>query len=438
MRQLAQPRAAPAVARPRPGPAVGTKTVPFDYLFTFRLTGVPQNRVQDVVSISIEGRFVAVAMGYSVVPEAAGEAQRFEPAPDPAAAREPAITAVLFPGTTSDPVEVTAGSTPPLPLPQVRVVGAPGADVVVAELRSSQVRTMTLTSEGTGQVESPETSLAATFQVIDTTHGVSGPPVEVVRGASGTFLTPTFAADAGGHSLPLAGEAMPEALSCFGTAQRSVELFVIRQSGEVESQAMATLSAVEVEEGLFTGRTDPPLDLPLLRPGDTLGVRYPEDEGSPPVIPATTLTIPRPHPSSVTLGSLAAGLARSGRDLTQGFRLDPAAAPLFTADPPLDELSARQLSSAFLAGCRGADEVSFLYSIDTVGSGRELQSAPIHNVAGLGVADGDRPFRPFAKPVVFEPRSSIRFQIEELGGPAGTLYIVLQGYKVLGTGQPAR
>jgi hypothetical protein len=38
--------------------------------------------------------------------------------------------------------------------------------------------------------------------------------------------------------------------------------------------------------------------------------------------------------------------------------------------------------------------------------------------------------------MVFEPRSSIRLQIEELSaGPAGTLFIVLQGYKILGTGR---
>jgi hypothetical protein len=80
--------------------------------------------------------------------------------------------------------------------------------------------------------------------------------------------------------------------------------------------------------------------------------------------------------------------------------------------------------------------VSFLYSFDVGSTGREYQSKPIHNIAGLGSANGDRPFRPFAKPMVFEPRSSIRLQIEELSvGTAGTLFVVLQGYKILGTGR---
>ena len=91
-----------------------------------------------------------------------------------------------------------------------------------------------------------------------------------------------------------------------------------------------------------------------------------------------------------------------------------------------------------IAACSGAvaaEEASFRYSIDVVSTGRELQNKEIHNIAGLGIANGDRPFRPFAKPMMFEPRSSIRIQITEISGPPGTLFIVLQGYKMLGTGR---
>lgn len=80
--------------------------------------------------------------------------------------------------------------------------------------------------------------------------------------------------------------------------------------------------------------------------------------------------------------------------------------------------------------------VHFLYTIVDSGTGRELQNRQVHNIAGLGAADGDRPFRPFARPVPFVPRSSIRIEIEELSaGPFfkdGTLSIVLHGYKRLG------
>ncbi|MCC7125150.1 MAG: hypothetical protein IT178_09895 [Acidobacteria bacterium] len=80
--------------------------------------------------------------------------------------------------------------------------------------------------------------------------------------------------------------------------------------------------------------------------------------------------------------------------------------------------------------------IHFLYSIVDSGSGRELQNKAVHNIAGLGAADGDRPFRPFARPVPFVPRSTIRIEIEELSaGPLfkdGTLFLVLHGYKRLG------
>ena len=80
--------------------------------------------------------------------------------------------------------------------------------------------------------------------------------------------------------------------------------------------------------------------------------------------------------------------------------------------------------------------IHFLYTIVDSGSGRELQNKSVHNISGFGAADGDRPFRPFARPVPFVPRSTIRIEIEELSvGPFfkdGTLYIVLHGYKRLG------
>jgi hypothetical protein len=78
------------------------------------------------------------------------------------------------------------------------------------------------------------------------------------------------------------------------------------------------------------------------------------------------------------------------------------------------------------------EDVSFRYTIFDSGRGRELQNQPLHNVAGLGIADGDRPFKKLARSMVFLPRSTIRIRIEERFG-RGTLFIVLQGYKFLST-----
>jgi hypothetical protein len=186
-----------------------------------------------------------------------------------------------------------------------------------------------------------------------------------------------------------------------------------------------------------TGPDGKRIDKPL-SPGDVLLVRLVRNVIL--VTPATGIpfsmfAILRPNISTLTLGALAAGLEQSGADLTRGFRLNPDAVTLAAADLPLDQLSDGTRGRIFETGSVAAEEVSFLYSLDMGNTGREYQSKPIHNIAGLGIANGDRPSRPFAKPMVFEPRSFIRLQIEEISGPPGTLFIVLQGYKILGMGR---
>ena len=79
-----------------------------------------------------------------------------------------------------------------------------------------------------------------------------------------------------------------------------------------------------------------------------------------------------------------------------------------------------------------ADQIQFLYALFDEGTGREFQSEPILNTAGLGISNGDRPFRYFPKPIIFKPRSTIRLQITEISDFRGELHISLQGYKVLG------
>lgn len=123
------------------------------------------------------------------------------------------------------------------------------------------------------------------------------------------------------------------------------------------------------------------------------------------------------------------------------------------SDPNTREFQQLQLirlvSECFLMKLCG---IHFKYSIVDSGSGRELQNQPIHNIAGLGESGGERPFRPFAKPMLFMPRSTIRIEVEEISeGPiygyedpqtrqriGAELHIVLHGYKMLGygTGSP--
>ena len=109
------------------------------------------------------------------------------------------------------------------------------------------------------------------------------------------------------------------------------------------------------------------------------------------------------------------------------------------------ESDPRMLAQCLLIRLCGID---FKYSIIDSGSGRELQNQPIHNIAGLGEATGERPFRPLAKPMLFMPRSTIRIEVEEISEGlifgyedsvtkqrvGAELYIVLHGYKMLGYG----
>src|SRR5262245_36274896 len=93
--------------------------------------------------------------------------------------------------------------------------------------------------------------------------------------------------------------------------------------------------------------------------------------------------------------------------------------------------------------------IDFRYSILDSASGRELQNQPIRTIAGLGEAAGNRPFRPFAKPMLFLPRSTIRIEVEEISEGSlygdmvdrrngAELFIVLHGYKILGYGAGQR
>lgn len=81
------------------------------------------------------------------------------------------------------------------------------------------------------------------------------------------------------------------------------------------------------------------------------------------------------------------------------------------------------------------EDVSFTYSIFDSGSGHDLQNIELHNVAGLGIASGERPFKQLAVPLRLQPRSTLRVSVTEQFG-RGRLYIVLQGYKRLGPSLP--
>jgi len=140
----------------------------------------------------------------------------------------------------------------------------------------------------------------------------------------------------------------------------------------------------------------------------------------------------------IRLSHLVAQLDRlpiGQRDLVlkHGMRLNPDLASL----PIGGALSPAVLSQAFEAIAAPPDRIQFTYALFDDGSGREFQSDPILNTAGLGTANGERPFRHLARPITFAPLAVIRMEITELSTVPGELHVSLQGYKMLGgTGTP--
>lgn len=113
-----------------------------------------------------------------------------------------------------------------------------------------------------------------------------------------------------------------------------------------------------------------------------------------------------------------------------GFRINPGLLRVALQDGgDLSASVAPELLDRVFETLNRADDVSFRYTMFDGGTGRELQNGLIHNIAGLGIANGDRPFKRFARPMIFFPRSTIRVTVQEHFG-RGRLFLVFQGYKL--------
>jgi hypothetical protein len=423
-------------ARLQPGPP--TKTIPFDYVFQCALQGTRGNKVQDVVEISSEGVFVALSVSYSLMLDEQRTARTFQPVVQQTSTLLSPVFVPLF-SEFNDPRSFTG----------LLLTGIPKTEMAVLNLSNptsqDAVRPARIEDDGTVVVSiSLNSQEVRILRVWDKTHNLLS-ELFAARASPVLDVTPVIGPNITNKNAPVAGD---NTVHVYGRPGDRVNVFLLEKStGKFDEVGSAivldTITFTDERTGgapveLRTGgalvelrKAGSPISL---SPGDVLLVKI---DGS------TTLDIPlsmfvvRPRVvSDLTLAELEAGLEKIDADLTRGFRLNPNAANLVAADVSLAQLSDGRLGRIFETGSVAPEEVSFLYSFDIGSTGREYQSKPIHNIAGLGIANGDRPFRPFAKPMVFEPRSSIRLQIEELSvGTAGTLFVVLQGYKILGTGR---
>lgn len=436
--QSAEPMAAPL-----------TKTIPFDYVFEFKLKGKDPNNVQDVVKlqdvveISMQGVFVGVSIGYSFVLDES----KIPPTPIVIDETPPPPTPVLLniPG---------GGEGEPR---RVRIAGSPNTDMAVLRLIETQSQRLVTGVDGNEDVQKFVDILSnptenqseviittgpdgiAEFTLPDESEDLVTGGICVWDRGNNLFSSPlqsgVVGPKPGTGTFPAIGD---DTVFIYGFSSQiaTVLLFEGRTRKCFQVQTDAGNTEFNFNENgwaeikLIVAEPGQPAVQKKLAPGDLLVVRL-KDIRQPPDV----FAVPSPRRAGdISVGALLRGLSSSSGGITSGFRPNQRLANFVAANPPLGRVSGDLLENGFELA-RGAEEISFLYSIDIVSSGRELQNKPIHNIAGLGIANGDRPFRPFARPIAFEPRSVIRIQIEELATLPGTLYIVLQGYKTLGTGR---
>jgi len=164
------------------------------------------------------------------------------------------------------------------------------------------------------------------------------------------------------------------------------------------------------------------------------------------ILPRAAAALKNPTLRAVTLGHVIDGLAEASDEapleeaigpgvaaaLGNGIRLNPEFAEDVLLGQGTSSLKEEVFANLFRTVAPPPEQIQFKYAIFDDGSGREFQSEPILNIAGLGISNGDRPFRYFARPIAFDPQATIRMEVTEVSEFQGELHVSLQGYKVLG------
>lgn len=411
-----------------------SRTVPFDYVFRIPITGVPGTRSHELINVSTVGTFVTTSIGYSLEIDAP-----FGPEVD--LARGPASPPglVLLPDLGPGDPDAPAG-------PAIRVYGSRDAEVLLAAGRKTEAIVLD---------EIDEVGRSFTRVVLDKASGWSvGDPITATPvGSNARAVTVrTFALEGDWENVAPFGVAAQfgPALPAFGASKfevarlprRFLAVAVYGPPGDRTAASRGARGGPSAREPrLLLRETAPNNEDEILR-FDLKDAEEGSDAGVPErkkVLPGDTLILSydaqdysryettfRPDPLDLRLADIP-------RDaLALGFRLNPALARRLLANGPPDPGA---LVEPFDRCGAGPDDFSFLYGIFDNGTGRAYQNEMIHNIAGLGTPSGDRPFRFLPTPIVLEPRTVLRFEIEELSGGPGTLHVDFQGYKVIGSGR---
>jgi hypothetical protein len=433
-------------------PAV--RVIPYDYVADFNLTGAPGNLLQDVINIRAEGVFVAVSIGYGLNEE-----------------RGENLTLITGNGRSS-----------PATLGEITLDHIP-ADVLIEGFRINPEFDAVAVKNGKFNDSLPFEVAKNIFQRLKQTENFSF-LLSIVDTASGRELQNEPV-----HSVATLGRAdgrrpfktLPQPMVFM--PRSTIRLQVEERTAGVKGQLTITLHGYKVlgvagqleDTVRKLGEFDPLKKIPVYdhETGDyrTLGEALQRDIPTGKLVPfdyvSTLDLLGKPDnvvddevPINVDGGyvttalgysldvadtSVQIGLADETepdlktitlkdiepvQTLLDGMRIHPLRVRFaFSSDGRLSRVPKDMLGRMFQS-LNLPEAVRFVYSIADTGTGRDLQNRPIFNVAGLGIANGDRPFRILHKPMMFLPRSTIRVQVREVFG-RGRLFLVFQGYKIL-------
>jgi hypothetical protein len=436
------------------GDGTSSGLVPFDQAARFELKGVPGNIVQDVINISSDGAFVAVAIGYGFE-EDRTRAVKLEPGPVsttndflPGEVRLSQVpVAALIEGfrlnprfervILADPPEVSAGRRVALRERTFSTVRIPNTfdGNIIEQLKPPEEISFlfSIVDSGTGRElqDEPIHNLASLGSsngdrpfrmlakplVLQPYSSLRLQIVERSEGLRGTLFIVLY-----GYKT-LAGCAAPAGgVPAVDQSSRTIPFDYVTSFELTGSSGNLIEQEVPVNgEGGFVAST-----IGYGLAVESLDVSI---NGLPAIPPPPPPPTSPPPPPPVDLADLRFNQFPTSA-LQDGIRIRPNFLRIaFDSNGNLNEVPRNVIDRVFERVNRPED-VSFRYSIFDTGAGRELQNQPINNIAGLGIANGDRPFKRFARPMVFQPRSTIRVTVEERFG-RGTLFIVFQGYKLL-------
>ena len=408
--------------------------MPFDHAATFDLKGIPGNIVQDVINISSEGTFVAVAIGYGFEEDRGRTVALVNP---PAA------------NTTFKPGNLLLSQIPIAALIEGFRINPRFERLVFNDLPpGGPLRERTLSGIDIAAAHSdkiierlkPAEDISFLFSILDSATGreLQDEPIHNLASLGSSDGSRPFRMLA----QPLTFQ--PRSTIRLQIVERSENvrgrLFIVLYGYKTLGQGTLPPSLAQSASSAPNGRVIPfdyVATFPLTgSPGNLIETEIPinVDGGFVTTSIGYGLAV---ESADVSVTNPIGNLRDLPLDrfptsaLQDGIRIRPNFLRVVLNGDLLQSLTQIDLVNRIFERLNRPEDVSFRYSIFDSGTGRELQNQPINNIAGLGIANGERPFKKLARPMLFLPRSTIRVAVEEHFG-RGNLFIVFQGYKSLG------